>query len=52
MTGPLTDRVRLLHILDAIAEVENYLHGVGWEQFPANSKNASLATKPVKRMKN
>lgn len=47
MTGPLTDRIRLLHILDAIAEVENYLRGVSREQFLANSEKRFATIKQI-----
>lgn len=47
MTGPLTDRVRLLHILDAIAEVGSYLHDVTWEGFLLNSEKRFATIKQL-----
>ena len=38
MKGPITDRVRVIHILEAIAEVEGYLNGVPQEHFLGNSE--------------
>lgn len=37
MRGRLGDRARLNHILDAIAEVENYLINVDYDAFLNNS---------------
>ena len=31
MKGPLSDKIRIQHILDAIAEVDKYLAGVSFE---------------------
>ena len=47
MTGPLTDKVRLLHILDANAEVEKYLQGVTKEQFIENSEKRFATIKQI-----
>lgn len=47
MTGPLTDKVRLLHIFDAIAEVETYLYGVSKEQFFSNSEKRFATIKQI-----
>lgn len=33
MKGLLSDKIRIQHILDAIAEVDSYIHGVTLEQF-------------------
>jgi uncharacterized protein with HEPN domain len=37
MTGALSDKQRLLHILDAISEIENYTHGIDLIEFKSNS---------------
>lgn len=47
MTGPITDKVRLLHILDAIAEVETYLQGVNLAQFLNNSEKRFATIKQI-----
>lgn len=38
MKGPLTDQVRIKHILDAISEVEGYLQSASIEDFLSNSE--------------
>jgi len=42
--NPLSDKIRLLHILDAIDEIEAYLSGLNLDAFLENSlvKNATL----------
>lgn len=47
MTGPLTDKVRLLHIIDAMQEIENYLNGVSKEQFLNNSEKRFATIKQI-----
>ncbi len=47
MIGPLTDRERVRHILDAIGEVEHYLNGVTFEQFLANSEKRFATIKQI-----
>jgi len=37
MRGKLGDKVRLLHILDAIQEIENYFQDVDYKNFLSNS---------------
>ena len=37
MRGKLGDKVRLIHILDAIIEVESYLSGADFQSFIGNS---------------
>ncbi len=37
MRSELGDKIRLLHILDAISEIENYLSTVDFEMFLSNS---------------
>ena len=47
MSGVLSDKVRILHILDAIAEVEGYLKDVSKEQFLANSEKRFATIKQI-----
>jgi uncharacterized protein with HEPN domain len=47
MKGTMTDKLRVLHILDAIAEVENYLTGVSFESFLANSEKRFATIKQI-----
>lgn len=47
MKGPLTDKIRVLHILDAIQEVENYLSGVSIEAFMTNSEKRFATIKQI-----
>ena len=44
MQDRLGDKVRLLHIVDAVSEIENYIYGVDLDHFVKNSMmfNASL----------
>lgn len=44
MQDRLGDKVRLLHIVDAVNEIENYIDGVDLDHFVKNSMmfNASL----------
>lgn len=47
MRGPLTDAVRISHILDAIAEVEKYLSGVSVHDFLGNSEKRFATIKQI-----
>jgi uncharacterized protein with HEPN domain len=38
MKGPLSDKIRLMHILDAIGEVEKYLGDITYEDHLASSE--------------
>lgn len=40
--GQMTDKVRVAHILDTIAEVEKYLGGVSFDGFLLIQKNGLL----------
>ncbi len=33
MKGILSDKTRVLHVLDAITEIENYLEGISYQVF-------------------
>ena len=47
MKGNLGNRVRLLHILDAISEVEKYLENVSFEEFNVNSEKRFATIKQI-----
>ncbi len=47
MKGTMTDKLRVRHILDAITEVENYLTGVSFENFLANSEKRFATIKQI-----
>lgn len=47
MRESLTDKVRVKHILDAIAEVEKYLAGVSYNQFAENSEKRFATIKQI-----
>jgi uncharacterized protein with HEPN domain len=47
MRGPLTDSVRIFHILDAISEVESYLKGVSIHDFLGNSEKRFATIKQI-----
>ena len=47
MKGPLTDQVRIQHILDAISEVEGYLQDVSLEEFLSNSEKRFATVKQI-----
>ena len=47
MSAELSDRVRILHILDAIAEVESYLKNVSKDQFLASSEKRFATIKQI-----
>jgi hypothetical protein len=38
MKQPLSDELRVRHVLDAIAEIEYYLQGISLEDFLLNSE--------------
>ncbi len=37
MKGKIGDKQRLLHILESITEIENYISGVNYDNFVQNS---------------
>ena len=43
----MTDRIRIEHILDAVAEVEKYLVGVSYDGFLANSEKRFATIKQI-----
>jgi len=43
----MTEKLRVQHILDAIAEVEKYLSGVSFEDFLANSEKRFATIKQI-----
>ena len=47
MKGPLTDQVRIKHILDAISEVEGYLQSASIEGFLSNSEKRFATIKQI-----
>lgn len=47
MKGRLGDKVRCMHILDAIDEIENYLLNTSYEQFLANSEKRFATIKQI-----
>jgi uncharacterized protein with HEPN domain len=47
MKGPLSDQVRIKHILDAIAEVESYISGISLEEFLINSEKRFATIKQI-----
>ena len=47
MKGPITDKIRIQHILDAIAEVEKYLSGISYEDYFANSEKRFATVKQI-----
>lgn len=47
MKGPLPDKLRVEHILDAIAEVEKYLTNVSFDEFLANSEKRFATIKQI-----
>jgi len=47
MKGQLTNRIRVQHIRDAIAEVEKYLTGVSYEDFLLNSEKRFATIKQI-----
>ena len=47
MKGLITDKTRVLHILEAIAEVEKYLAAVSYDDFLANSEKRFATIKQI-----
>lgn len=47
MKGPLSDKIRIQHILDAINEVESYTTNVTEEQFLQNSEKRFATIKQI-----
>jgi uncharacterized protein with HEPN domain len=47
MKGRLSNRVRVLHILDAIGEVERYINRVGQQEFLSNSEKRFATIKQI-----
>jgi uncharacterized protein with HEPN domain len=47
MKGKLTDKLRVLHILDAIQEVEKYLVDITFEDFQNNSEKRFATIKQI-----
>jgi uncharacterized protein with HEPN domain len=47
MKPPLSDELRVRHILDAIKETESYLHDVSKEKFLANSEKRFATIKQL-----
>lgn len=47
MKGQMSDKIRVQHILDAIAEVEKYLNGISIDGFLANSEKRFATIKQI-----
>jgi uncharacterized protein with HEPN domain len=47
MKGQLTDKIRIQHILDAIAETENYLIHSSFEDYNSNSEKRFATIKQI-----
>jgi uncharacterized protein with HEPN domain len=47
MKGVITDKTRILHILEAIGEIEKYLNGVLYDDFLANSEKRFATIKQI-----
>ena len=47
MKGPLTNKIRIQHILDAISETEVYLNAASFEDFMANSEKRFATIKQI-----
>ncbi len=47
MKGLLTNKIRILHILEAINEIEKYLEDVSYDEFLSNSEKR-FATNIIK----
>jgi uncharacterized protein with HEPN domain len=47
MKGQLTDKIRMQHILDAIAETEKYLINSNFEDFVSNSEKRFATIKQI-----
>jgi uncharacterized protein with HEPN domain len=47
MKGPLTDKIRVQHILDAMAEIERYIAGITYTDFLNNSEKRFATIKQI-----
>ena len=47
MKPPLSDELRVRHVLDAIKEIESYLHDVSKDEFLANSEKRFATIKQL-----
>ncbi|HKP31072.1 MAG TPA: DUF86 domain-containing protein [Chitinophagaceae bacterium] len=47
MKGPLGNKIRIQHILDAVAEIEAYIDGVSKDQFLSNSEKRFATIKQI-----
>lgn len=47
MKGALTDKIRILHILEAITQIEHYLAGVSYDAFLSNSEKRFATIKQI-----
>ena len=47
MRGPITDKIRVIHILEAISEIEKYLKDVSYDDFLANSEKRFATIKQI-----
>ena len=47
MKGVMTDKTRVLHILEAIGEIEKYLNGVSYDDFLENSEKRFATIKQI-----
>jgi uncharacterized protein with HEPN domain len=47
MKGLITDKTRVLHITEAIIEIEKYLNGVSYEEFINNSEKRFATVKQI-----
>jgi uncharacterized protein with HEPN domain len=47
MKGLITDKTRVLHILEAISAVEKYLHEVSYDEFHVNSEKKFATIKQI-----
>lgn len=47
MKGPMTDKTRVLHILEAIGEIDNYLDAVSYDDFLGNSEKRFATIKQI-----
>jgi len=47
MKQPLSDELRVRHVIDAIKEIESYLHNVSKEEFLANSEKRFATIKQI-----
>jgi uncharacterized protein with HEPN domain len=48
MKGLITDKTRVIHIIEAISEVEKYLNGVTYEKFLNNSEKRFATVNQLK----